>query len=151
MVCQLSPANDAAECFGSDRYRPECEGGAGADHRHPYPASDAGSPCGGHPQYLQHLSNAGAQRALPSAESNLFANQRLRYGNAYLLGQYLQPLLEGGPDTFQRLPEVGYSLPNLSLFNSPLLLGGDTNAVYFFREEGFTENRFDFLPGLSTD
>ena len=103
------------------------------------------------PQYLQQLSNSGAQRALPSAESNLFANQRLRYGNAYLLGQYLQPLLEGGPDTFQRLPEVGYSLPNLSLFNSPLLLGGDTNAVYFFREEGFTENRFDFLPGLSTD
>ena len=103
------------------------------------------------PQYLQQLSNSGAQRALPSNESNLFANQRLRYGNAYLLGQYLQPLLAGGPDTFQRLPEVGYSLPNLSLFNSPLLLGGDTNAVYFFREEGFTENRFDFLPGLSTD
>ena len=103
------------------------------------------------PQYLQQLSNSGAQRALPSAESNLFANQRLRYGNTYLLGQYLQPLLEGGPDTFQRLPEVGYSLPNLSLFNSPLLFGGDTNAVYFFREEGFTENRFDFLPGLSTD
>ena len=103
------------------------------------------------PQYLQQLSNSGAQRALPSAESNLFANQRLRYGNTYLLGQYLQPLLAGGPDTFQRLPEVGYSLPNLSLFNSPLLFGGDTNAVYFFREEGFTENRFDFLPGLSTD
>ena len=103
------------------------------------------------PQYLQQLSNSGAQRALPSAESNLFANQRLRYGNAYLLGQYLQPLLAGGPDTFQRLPEIGYSLPNLSLFNSPLLFGGDTNAVYFFREEGFTENRFDFLPGLSTD
>jgi LPS-assembly protein len=103
------------------------------------------------PQYLQQLSNSGAQRALPSNESNLFANQRLRYGNAYLLGQYLQPLLAGGPDTFQRLPEVGYSLPNLSLFNTPLLFGGDTNAVYFFREEGFTENRFDVVPGLSTD
>jgi len=103
------------------------------------------------PQYLQQLSNSGAQRALPSNESNLFANQRLRYGNAYLLGQYLQPLQSGGPDTFQRLPEVGYSLPNLALFNSPLLFGGDTNAVYFFREEGFTENRFDVVPGLSTD
>jgi len=103
------------------------------------------------PQYLQQLSNSGAQRALPSNESNLFANQRLSYGNAYLLGQYLQPLQSGGPDTFQRLPEVGYSLPNLALFNSPLLFGGDTNAVYFFREEGFTENRFDVVPGLSTD
>ena len=75
------------------------------------------------PQYLQQLSNSGAQRALPSNESNLFANQRLRYGNTYLLGQYLQPLLAGGPDTFQRLPEVGYSLPKLSLFNSPSCSG----------------------------
>lgn len=103
------------------------------------------------PQYLQQLSNSGAQRALPSNESNFLANQRLLYGNAYVLGQYLQPLQAGGADTFQRLPEVGYSLPNLSLFSSPLLFGGDANAVYFFREEGFTENRLDVAPGLSTD
>src|SRR5689334_10710233 len=44
------------------------------------------------PQYLQQLSNSGAQRALPSNESNFLANQRLQYGNAYVLGQYLQPL-----------------------------------------------------------
>jgi LPS-assembly protein len=103
------------------------------------------------PQYLQQLSNSGAQRALPSNESNFLANQRMRYGNAYVLGQYLQPLQAGGADTFQRLPEVGYSLPNLSLLSSPLLFGGDANAVYFFREEGFTENRFDVAPGLSTE
>jgi len=72
------------------------------------------------PQYLQQLSNSGAQRALPSNESNFLANHRLPYGNAYLLGQYLQPLQAGGSDTFQRLPEVGYSLPNFSLLNSPL-------------------------------
>src|SRR6185503_13408292 len=103
------------------------------------------------PQYLQQLSNSGAQRALPSNESNFLANHRLPYGNAYLLGQYLQPLQAGGSDTFQRLPEVGYSLPNFSLLNSPLLFGGDADAVYFFREEGFTENRFNVVPGLSTD
>ena len=103
------------------------------------------------PQYLQQLSNSGAQRALPSNESNLLANQRLRFGNAYLLGQYLQPLQAGGTDTFQRLPEIGYSQPNIALFNSPLMLGGDANAVYFFREEGFTENRLDVAPGFSTD
>ena len=103
------------------------------------------------PQYLQQLSNSGAQRALPSNESNFLANQRLRYGNAYVLGQYLQPLLAGGADTFQRLPEVGYSQPNIALFNSPLLLGGDLNGVNFFREEGFTQNRLDFVPALSTD
>jgi LPS-assembly protein len=101
--------------------------------------------------YLQQLSNSGALRALPSAESNLLANQRLAYGNTYLLGQYLLPLQSGGVDTFQRLPEIGYSTPNLSLFNSPVLLGADTNFVNFYREQGFTQNRIDVLPGLSTD
>lgn len=103
------------------------------------------------PSYLQQLSNSGAQRALPSNESNLIATQRLGAGNAYLLGQYLQPLQAGGTDTFQRLPELGYSVPNLSLFNSPLLFGGDANAVNFYREQGFTQNRVDVAPGLSTD
>jgi len=101
--------------------------------------------------YLQQLSNSGVQRALPSAESNLLATQRLAHGNMYLLGQYLLPLQDGGVDTFQRLPEVGYSLPNLSLFSSPILLGADTNFVNFYREQGFTQNRIDVLPGLSTD
>jgi LPS-assembly protein len=103
------------------------------------------------PQYLQQLSNSGAQRALPSNENNFLANQRLRFGNAYILGQYLQPLQAGGSDTFQRLPEVGYSQPNLALFNGPLLVGGDVNGVNFFREEGFSENRLDFAPALATD
>ncbi|MFI5223191.1 MAG: LPS assembly protein LptD, partial [Nitrospirales bacterium] len=101
--------------------------------------------------YLQQLSNSGVQRALPSSDSNFFLNQRLPYGNTYMVGQYLQPLQSGGTDTFQRLPEIGYSLPNLSLFNSPVLLGGDTNFVNFYREEGFTQNRIDVVPGLSTD
>ena len=103
------------------------------------------------PNYLQQLSNSGAQRALPSSESNLFATQRLAYGHTYLLGQYLQPLQSGAADTFQRLPEIGYSLPNLPLFNSPILLGTDTNFVNFYREQGFAQNRIDVLPGLSTD
>jgi LPS-assembly protein len=100
---------------------------------------------------LQQLSNSGVARAAPSVESNLLANQRLAYGNTYLLGQYLLPLQSGGSDTFQRLPEVGYSLPNSSLFNSPILLGADTSFVNFYREQGFTQNRIDILPGLSTD
>jgi LPS-assembly protein len=103
------------------------------------------------PNYLQQLSNSGVQRALPSSESNLLANQRLAYGNAYVFGQYLQPLQSGGGDTFQRLPEIGYSLPNSALFNSPILLGTDASFVNFYRDQGFTQNRFDILPGLSTD
>ena len=39
----------------------------------------------------------------------------------------------------------------MSLFNSPLLLGMDGNYVNFYREQGFTQNRVDVLPGLSTD
>ncbi len=103
------------------------------------------------PNYLQQLSNSGAQRALPSNESNLLANQRLSKGNLYLLSQYLQPLEAGGDDTFQRLPEIGYTVPNLSLFSSPLLFGAEANGVNFYRSEGFQQNRLDMVPGLSTD
>ena len=103
------------------------------------------------PNYLQQLSNSGTQRALPSNESNLLLNQRLLYGNMYVLGQYLQPLQSGGTDTFQRLPETGYSLPNLSLFNSPLLFGMEGDFVNFYRQEGFGLNRVNLAPGLSTD
>jgi len=103
------------------------------------------------PNYLQQLSNSGTQRALPSNESNLLATQRLPYGNLYLLGQYLQPLQAGGKDTFQRLPETGYNLPNVPLFNSPFLLGMEGNFVNFYRDQGFTLNRIDAVPGISTD
>lgn len=103
------------------------------------------------PNYLQQLSNSGAQRALPSNESNLLLNQRLNAGNLYLQGQFLQPLEDGGVDTFQRLPEIGYSLPNLSLFASPLLFGAEASGVNFYRSQGFQQNRLDLVPGLSTD
>ena len=103
------------------------------------------------PNYFQQLSNSGALRALPSSESNLLVNQQLPYGNLYFLGRYLQPLQAGGKDTFQRLPEIGYSLPYVSLFHSPALLGMDSNYVYFQREQGFGLNRIDLVPGLTTD
>src|SRR5262249_37313255 len=103
------------------------------------------------PNYLQQLSNSGALRALPSAESNLLANQRLVAGKMYLWSQYLHPRQVGGVAHLQRLPGSGYSLPNLALFNSPLLFGGETSGVNFYRSEGFQQNRLDFVPGLSTD
>jgi LPS-assembly protein len=103
------------------------------------------------PNFLQQLSNSGVLRALPSAESNLMATQRLPYGNLYLLGLYLQPLQAGGKDTFQRLPEAGYNLPYVSLFNSPLLLGMEGNYVNFYRDQGFTLNRINMVPGIATE
>jgi LPS-assembly protein len=103
------------------------------------------------PNYLQQLSNSGAQRALPSNENNLLATQRMTYGTFYFLGQYLQPLQFGGKDTFQRLPETGYNLSNTPMFGSPMLAGMESNFVNFYREQGFTYNRVDVVPGIATD
>jgi len=60
-------------------------------------------------------------------------------------------LNSGGPDTFQRLQEVGYVLPNTSAFGLPLLMNLDSNFVNFYREQGFAVNRMDFMPGVTTD
>jgi LPS-assembly protein len=103
------------------------------------------------PNYFQQLSNSGTARALPSNESNLLASRQLSYGALYLLGRYLQPLQAGGKDTFQRLPEAGYHLPNVALFHSPILFGMEGNYVNFYREEGFALNRVDVAPGIATD
>jgi len=103
------------------------------------------------PNFFQQLSNSGVLRALPSTESNLIATQRLPYGNLYLLGLYLQPLQAGGKDTFQRLPEAGYELPYTSLFKSPILFGMEGNHVNFYRDQGFTLNRINVVPGIETD
>jgi len=103
------------------------------------------------PSYLSDLSNSGIQRALPSGDSTLYVNQRLPSGNLYFLGQYLQPLSAGGRDTFQRLPELGLRLANVSLFDGPLLASMDTTLVNFYRDEGFKLNRVDLMPTLSTD
>lgn len=103
------------------------------------------------PDYLQQLSNSGVQRALPSGDSSLLATHRLGSGNAYLYGQYLQPLQSGGGDTFQRLPELGYSMANTAPLGGPLLLNLDSSMAHFYRDEGFQLNRVDLLPGIATN
>lgn len=104
------------------------------------------------PDYLQQLSNSGVARALPSGESNLLTTQRWGTGNLYLLGQYLQPLQSGGSDTFQRLPELGYSMANTSTpWTGPLQFNMDTGMSYFYRDEGFHVGRVSVMPGLTTD
>ena len=104
------------------------------------------------PDYLQQLSNSGVARALPSGESNLMTTQRWGTGNLYLLGQYLQPLQSGGSDTFQRLPELGYSMANTATpFTGPLQFNMDTATSYFYRDEGFHVGRVSVIPGLTTD
>lgn len=98
----------------------------------------------------ENLSNSGVLRALPSAESILNINQRFTTGHVYLTGLYLQPVGVGGEDTFQRLPEIGYGLANVAPFGGPVLVGLDTTFVNWYREQGFTLNRADVMPSLST-
>jgi LPS-assembly protein len=102
------------------------------------------------PEYLSQLSNSGAQRAMPGGDSSLLINQRLANGNAYLLGQYIQPFNAGGTETFQRLPEAGLGFADYAPFGGPVLLGLDSRAAHFYREQGFQNSRVDLLPSLST-
>ncbi len=98
-----------------------------------------------------NLSNSGVLRALPSAESILNINQRFTTGSLYLTGLYLQPVGVGGEDTFQRLPELGYSLTDVAPLGGPLLVSLDTAGVYWYREQGFTLGRVDVMPSLFTE
>ncbi|HZS11318.1 MAG TPA: LPS assembly protein LptD [Nitrospirales bacterium] len=101
--------------------------------------------------YLSDLSNSGVQRALPSADSYLHLNKRFMSGEAYFLGQFLQPVGIGGKDTFQRMPELGYRLTNVAPFGGPLLVGMDSTYVNWMREEGFSFNRVDVVPEVRTE
>lgn len=100
---------------------------------------------------LNDLSNSGVLRALPSQESNFLVMQRFDHGSLYLQGQYLQPLGSGGKTTFQRLPELGHRLVGYGIPGTPLVVGVDSTATYFFREEGFHVGRLDLLPSLTAE
>ena len=75
------------------------------------------------PSYLQQLSNSGAQRALPSNESNLIATQRLGAGNAYLLGNSLHWL--AGQENL-------IAIPAKSPDTHPLFLTGEQSSFVFW-------------------
>lgn len=100
---------------------------------------------------LNNLSNSGALRAAPSQESDFNLSQRFTNGNIYLLGQYLQPVGVGSPQTFQRLPEIGFNLWNVAPMDGPAQLGMENTFVNFYREQGFGLNRADLMPTLSLD
>lgn len=99
--------------------------------------------------YLQDFGTSGAVRALPSGQSRLDVRQRFRSGALYLLGQYLQPLEQGGTETFQRLPEIGHQFYEVPIFNTDFAFRTDTAYVHFFREKGFNVNRINFVPTFS--
>jgi LPS-assembly protein len=65
--------------------------------------------------------------------------------------QYIQPLENGSPLTFQRLPEFGHRFLNYQLWDTPLLVGMETTGVHFWREQGFQVSRLDLLPSITTE
>ena len=99
--------------------------------------------------YLEDVSESGASRALPAAESTLNIRQQFGHGSLSLLAQYLQPLQAGGARTFQRLPELRTDVRNLNPFNGPFLLGVDSTLVYWWRKEEFTLARSDVMPRVT--
>ena len=99
--------------------------------------------------YLRDFSNSGVIRALPSQESSLILNHKLTHGSLFFMTQYLQPLENGGPNTFQRLPEFGHRFLNYPIWDSPFIVGMETTGVNFWREQGFQVSRLDLLPGIT--
>lgn len=108
--------------------------------------------------FIRDFSNSGVVRALPSQESSLILNHRLNHGSLFFMAQYIQPLLnedptavQVGPDTPQRLPEIGHRFLNYQLWDSPFLVGMESTAVNFWREQDFQWSRLDLLPGITSE
>jgi LPS-assembly protein len=100
--------------------------------------------------FFQELSDATAERAQQNIESNLFVTYRGDESFAYLLGRYTQDLTTPSNSTTpQRLPEVGYSLVERRLGESPVYFNFESSAVNFWRAEGVTTQRVDLYPRLS--
>ncbi|MCG3117232.1 MAG: LPS assembly protein LptD [Candidatus Manganitrophus sp. SA1] len=100
--------------------------------------------------FFQELSDATDERAQQNIESNLFVTYRGDESFAYLLGRYTQDLTTpSNSTTAQRLPEVGYSLIEHRLGQSPVYFNFESNAVNFWRSEGLTTQRVDLYPRLS--
>ena len=101
--------------------------------------------------FLRDFSNSGVVRALPSQETSFILNHRLEHGSLFFMPQYIQPLENGSPMTFQRLPEFGHRFLNYQLWDSPLIIGMESTGVHFWREQGFQVSRLDLLPSITTE
>jgi LPS-assembly protein len=81
------------------------------------------------------LSSITAERTQSSIESNLFVHHRTDLHSLSLLTRYSQNLLGSNDLTLQRIPEVNSALAEFPVGNSPVLFGGNFNAVNFWRQD----------------
>lgn len=99
---------------------------------------------------LRELSDRTSTRAQQNIESNLSLTYQGDQTYAYFLARYTQDLTQSNNrNTPQRLPEIGFSLLEYRLGDSPLYLNIDTTAVNFWSEDGLNLQRVDLYPKLS--
>lgn len=99
---------------------------------------------------LRALSDRTSDRAQQNIESNLSLTYQGDQTYSYFLARYTQDLTrDSNTSTPQRLPEIGFSLLEYRLGDSPLHLNIDTTAVNFWSEGGLNLQRIDLYPKIS--
>ncbi len=99
---------------------------------------------------LRQLSDRTVERAKQNIESNLSLTYQGDHTYAYFLARYTQDLTQNNNSaTPQRLPEIGFSVIEYRLGQTPLYLNVDTTAVNFWSEGGLNLQRVDIYPKLS--
>lgn len=99
---------------------------------------------------LRDLSNQTAARAQQNIESNLSLTYLGELSYAYLLARYTQDLTQASNNnTFQRLPEIGFSLIEYQPGKSPFYFNFDSTAVNFWSKGGLSLKRVDLYPKIS--
>ncbi len=92
------------------------------------------------------LSTITAERTQSSVESNVFIHHRTDLDSLVFLTRYSQNLLGSNDFTLQRLPEIDYALAEFPILNSPVLFGGNFNAVNFWRQDELEKPTDPLVP-----
>ncbi len=92
----------------------------------------------------------GADRGVESIESNLSISKAT--ADYSLVGQmrfFNNLLVEGDTKTFNRAPELTFTMPNKGIYTSPFYFSMDSSLVNFSRKEGVKGQRLDWLGRVS--
>ena len=86
------------------------------------------------------------QRTIPS---NIFVTQATPQYSLLGLVNVTRDLSQTTETRTGRLPEIGFQWYPSPVGETPLLIGGQTSAVYLTQNTGEDTGRFDFFPGLA--
>jgi len=105
---------------------------------------------------LRDLSNSAAEQTQPSIVSTFSVFRRWDNQELYLLARFTKDLVSTSTTTLQQLPEIGYTLREYRLGDSPLYFGMDAKADNFWREHEdkaaglIRAQRLDLFPRVWT-